>query len=86
MRGSTGLPVLVVNTRPVSTQQRPRFARSASWAWRRAVSASIGQPDQREVAAARMGLDRADVQLALDALDLLADVQLVAVQVDVLPA
>jgi hypothetical protein len=31
LRGSTGRPVLVVNTSPVSAQLAPSFARSVSW-------------------------------------------------------
>lgn len=46
----------------------------------------LGEPDERQVALACPGLDRAEVQFALDTLHLLADVQLVAVEVDVLPA
>jgi membrane-associated phospholipid phosphatase len=42
-RGSTGLPVRVVNTRPVSAQQRPRLARSVSWAWPSLPPGASGQ-------------------------------------------
>ncbi len=49
---------------------------------------SFGAAEQRvqQVARTGAGLDRAEAQLALDALDLLADVEDAAAEVDVLPA
>src|SRR5262249_12876268 len=47
---------------------------------------SAGQPDQRKVTVSSMRLDRADVQLAFGSVDLLADMDDLVVEVDVLPA
>ncbi|MHB1431770.1 MAG: hypothetical protein ACYCVZ_06620 [Streptosporangiaceae bacterium] len=66
-RGSTGRPVRVVKTRPVSLQQSPRLARSASWASRRLARASRASQlaAQEAKAWARIG-DRRQTEVALD--------------------
>jgi hypothetical protein len=45
-----------------------------------------GEAEQWEITTASPGLDRADAQLSLGAVDLLADVDDLGVEVDVLPA
>ncbi|HYY17985.1 MAG TPA: hypothetical protein VE864_04035, partial [Streptosporangiaceae bacterium] len=45
-----------------------------------------GQPEHRQVAGTGTRLDLAETQLAVDMLDLLADVENAAAKIDVLPA
>ena len=71
---------------PVSCQARPSSRRSAACAARRSLQDLGGQGEQGQVAAASGALDRADTQLAVDPLDLLADPQLAVLLVHVAPA
>ncbi|MGP7998576.1 MAG: hypothetical protein ACLPKI_14830 [Streptosporangiaceae bacterium] len=85
LRGSIGRPVLVVKMSLVSSQAWPSSARSAVWMARRVSRASAARSSRGQVAAASGGLDRADAQLAVDALDVLADAQLAVFLVHVAP-
>jgi hypothetical protein len=84
LRGSIGLPVLVVNTSPVSVQALPSLTRSVSWLSRRGGERALGETEQWQVTATGTGLDRADVQFTLNALDLLTDMD--RLTIDIYPA
>ena len=85
-RGSIGRPVLVVKMSPVSCQARPSSSAVGGLDGAASLQGLGGQGKQGQVAAASGALDRADTQLAVDTLDVLADPQLVVLVVHVSPA
>jgi hypothetical protein len=86
LRGSIGLPVRVVSTRPVSAPGGAEFHLVGFLLLLASEQCTTCKADQGEITAACPGLDRADAQLPLRAVDLLADVDDLSLNVNVLPA
>ena len=85
LRGSIGRPVRVVNTRSVGGQARAHVGPVGGLAFGLELEGLACGVQQRECAAPGVGLDRAEDELAADALDLLANMDGSSVEVDVAP-